>query len=199
MRKKSYSRSRKYRYAIALMLQEGKTFEESEKEVFKRNLNKSKFLAYYKETGLFPYGEVDPPEKTTLNNNVVPEVYHTVAQESVVNLDDSVLTQRIKEVVTDALNNFEMRTISVLDAKIQVIDDKLNEYQPCSSSVAQLRPRLKRTTENCIPTSFRLPRELVSRVKEKSKTDPIGVTGLNGVVETLLFKYIGSPPDLLEE
>lgn len=67
--------SRKYRYAIANLIKEGKTIEQAENEIFKGNSNKAKYLKYYKREGLFPYGEVDKPIEITTPSAFGPETH----------------------------------------------------------------------------------------------------------------------------
>lgn len=178
-----YKPSEKYRYAIAEKLEQGYTLKEAEDEVFKGNSNKSRHLKLYNKRGFFPYGMIDPPPKPKPPPTVVPAMTHRAAQESVVKENDAVLMNRIKTVVNE-----------VVDFKLKAIEVKLRS----TSGVVQFRPKLKRTLKNATPVSFRLPKELVKRAKDKAKHDPIGSMGLNAIVESLLFQYIGSPKDLLE-
>jgi hypothetical protein len=177
-----YIRTRDKRYLLGNLLGSGMTERQAIKEA-KLGKNAARDIRLWKEIKLYPFGDIDKPETTTQPSTVVPQVYDTVSHHSVINVDDSVLINKIKEVVN-----------MVLEPRIKNIEDKLT----CNSSVVQLRPKLKRTIDNCVPTSFRLPKELVKRVKDKAKNDPMGATGLNSVVESLLFQYIGSPEDLLE-
>lgn len=159
--------TRKYRYQIADLMQQGYTIQQAEDIVMKGNSNKSRDLKSYKQRGLYPYGKVDSPLETNPSSFV----------------NDGLSIAQIKKLVD-----------KFLEPKLKNLEDKLR----CSSIRLQKRPKLKRTLDNCIPTSFRLPRELVERAREKAKVDPVGVAGLNGLVELWLFEYIGSPPDLLE-
>ena len=179
-----YKRSREHRKKIVDLMQQGKTIEQAADEVFKGNSNKARSLKIYKKRGLFPYGKVDPPFKPPQPPNVVPEENHTISQETVVAMNDSLRIDKIEEVID-----------MTLEARVKALEDRLN----CSASVVKLRPKLKRAKEDTIPTSFRFPKELVRRAREKAKSDPIASAGLNALVETLLFEYIGSPDDLLDK
>jgi len=177
-----YIRTRAKRYLLGNLLDSGLTEKQAIKEA-KLGKNSARNVKQWKEINLYPFGDIDKPETTTQQSTVVSKVYDTVSHENVINVNDSVLIAKIKEVIN-----------IVLEARIKNIEDKLT----CNSSVVQLRPKLKRTIDNCVPTSFRLPKELVRRAKDKAKNDPMGTTGLNSIVESLLFQYIGSPEDLLE-
>lgn len=178
---RNHEPTRKYRYKIADLRQEGKTFEEAEDIVLKGQSNKAKYLKSYKKRGLYPYGEVDKPHKTTQPSNVVPEDNHDLPQATVVDTNDSLKIDKIEEVID-----------MTLEARVKALEDRLS----CSADGGLLRPRLQRNA--CRPTSFRLPKDLLKRATEKARSDPVGVMGLNAIVELLLFQYIGSPKDLLE-
>lgn len=195
-----YKPSRKYRYAIAELLDSGKTLEEAEDIVMKGVSNRAKYLRNYSNQGLFPYGELDPPMATKLSSRLSLTANASVAQPSVVQLHDTVAPDRINEVIDERLDRFLTQEISLIEARIKALEEQLSAAQPCSASVVKvkLRPRLKRSTEDTIPTSFRFPKELIRRARAKAKNDPIGNSGLNALVETLLWEYIGSPQDLLE-
>ncbi len=172
-----YIRTREKRYRLGNLMDSGMTEKQAIKEA-KLGKNSARDVRQWKGINLYPFGDIDKPETTTQQSTVVSKVYDTVSHEN-----DSVLIAKIKEVIN-----------IVLEARIKNIEDKLS----CSSSAVKLRPKLKRTINNCVPTSFRLPKELVRRAKDKAKNDPMGVTGLNSIVESLLFQYIDSPEDLLE-
>jgi hypothetical protein len=179
-----YKRSREHRKNIVKLMQQGKTRVQAADEVFKGNSNKARSLKIYKKQGLFPYGKVDPLFMTEQSSNVVPEANQTLSQATLVDTNDSLRTDKIEEVID-----------MTLEARVKALEDRLN----CSASIVKLRPKLKRSIGDTIPTSFRFPKELVRRAREKAKSDPIGSAGLNALVETLLFEYIGSPDDLLDK
>lgn len=177
----TYIRTRDKRHRLGNLLDSGIPEKQAIKDA-KLGKNAARDIRQWKEIKLYPFGDIDKPETTTPSYTVAPKVYDTVSHESVIN-DNDRLIDKIKEVIN-----------MVLETRIKNIEDKLIY----GSGVVQLRPKLKRTIDNCVPTSFRLPKELVNRAREKAKSDPLGVMGLNSVVESLLFQYIGSPEDLLE-
>jgi hypothetical protein len=200
-----YIRTREGRFKMGELMAGGMNEREAYRLAFPTDANIGHHIKQFKIKGVYPFGEVDDPQPTMsqsfatskelaaiprpyLNSSdtVAPSVAtssDTVAQTSVVDVSDSVLMGKIKTLVNEAVR-----------AQIEVIRSSIES----STSVVKLRPKLKRTKENSIPTSFRLPKKLVEQAKKAAKTDPRGSMGLNGLVESLLFEYIGSPRDLLE-
>ena len=139
-----------------------------------------RIIETWKRKGLYPY---DTPDVAQVNDTVVEpvvQVNDTVVDE-IVDIYERVDLGRIKTLVNEAV-----------EARIQDIRTELQG----SSSVARIRPKLKRTQEDTLPTSFRFPSALVKRARAKARKDQ---QSLNSVVETFLFEYIGCPSDLLEE
>jgi predicted HicB family RNase H-like nuclease len=119
-------------------------------------------------------------------------VNDTVVQQSVFQNNDSVAPPVVQPVVDEMLlDKIEKLVNDAVESKIQSIQTELQS----SSNVVKLRPILKKVKKDK-PTSFRLPKILVERVKAQAKKDR---TSINALVETFLFEYIGCPADLLEE
>jgi len=194
-----YKRSREHRKKIVNLMQQGKTIEQAEDIVLKGNSNRSRNLAKWKQLGLCPYGDIDPPIVPTLPPKVLPTVPDgAVAQPSVVQLHDSVALDKLHTIVDERVDKLMAQEISLITERLKALENAFGT-QSYGASVVKLRPRLKRKQGDTIPTSFRFPKELVRRARVKAKSDPIGSAGLNALVETLLFDYIGSPDDLLDK
>jgi hypothetical protein len=146
----------------------------------KLNLGKTpgRIIDTWKRKGLYPY---DTPDVVQVND--------TVVQQSVFQNNDSVVQPVVDEML---MGKIEQLVNDAVEARIQSIRTELQS----SSNVAKTRPKLKRTQEDTIPTSFRFPSALLRKARVQAKKDR---TSLNALVETFLFEYIGCPADLLEE
>lgn len=178
-----YIRSRKQRYEIGRLVNEGKTFKEAEDIVMAGDSNRSRQITNWRKRELFPYGNTDSPDGIDSVPDV-PEIRNTRQQISkppvLPKIDEEALLERLLAKLDD---NALLKIATVLQkGTLQVLES--------------IRPQLKKEKSG-YPVSFRLNKELVDRVKKKLERDEKGET-LTGLIERLLFNYIGEPADLLD-
>lgn len=179
-----YIRSRKQRYEIARLMTEGMSLQDAEDIVMEGDKNRSRQVRNWKEKGLYPFGSTDKPDSI----DSVPEITQEVSTRSyaprhVVSpvIDEEALLERLLDRLDDA-------TLMKITAARQGID---------LSELENMKPRLKKTGRG-YPASFRFHEELIARVKAQLAKEG-GKETLTGLIERLLFQYIGEPADLLDE
>lgn len=82
--------------------------------------------------------------------------------------------------------------------ELDVLRQMIREYKAhrLDFSVLPRRPRFKKPRVN---SGITCNREIRQRALEKAKADPDGTGGsLSGLIEMLLWKYLGSPADVVE-
>lgn len=180
-----YIRSRKQRYEIGRLVDEGKTLIEAENIVMAGDSNRSRQVGNWKQKGLYPYGNTDAPDGSESYQYTPPT-------------DIATETPRNKTTVVQAVD--EDALLERLLAKLD--DTTLLRIAAAKQGIApeELEPvrlRLRKTEKGAFPASFRLNKELIDRVKKQLDEEGKGET-LTGLIERLLFKYIGEPAELLD-
>lgn len=74
----------------------------------------------------------------------------------------------------------------------QIVQKELSQHKP---SIEVVRPSLDRKKSNTKMKSFRCPQALWDMADKKAQSQNMS---LNGVVESLLFQWLGSPDELLK-
>lgn len=168
-----YVKSQDIRNNIGKLIEQGIPERQAIKQVMKGDGNAARTVKTWKEQGIYPFGDIDAPART-LDSEV----------------DDNV----------DTMNDTQKQQQEQLIRDI-VRQELATERQSNSDSVQCLamRPRFRRNMDNTIPKTFRCSKELWSRAELKARKDPATGGNLNGLIEILLFQYLGSPSDLLKE
>lgn len=181
-----YFRSRKQRYEIGRLVDEGKTLIDAENIVMSRDSNRSRQVGNWKEKGLYPYGSLDAPDGKNVaeytpptNTTTEPPRNKTTVVQAI---DEDSLLERL-------INKLDDNTLLRIAAAKQGI--ALEELE-------SIKPKLKKTGKGSYPASFRFNEELIKRVKEQLEKEGKGET-LTGLIERLLFSYLGEPADMLDE
>lgn len=183
----SFIRSREIRYRIGELINQGKTFEHAEREVMGNDPNKSRQIRTWKKNGVYPYGLLDAPNGSETEYILKPEVTtqpagRTMKQATFETQDD--IGKNTIERYVDTLSTEDVLKLTALKFGI---DAKVLE---------STTPKLRRSTGTTKPVSVRLSKELLERVNDKLKAEN---KSLSGVVESLLFQWVGSPRDMIDE
>lgn len=90
----------------------------------------------------------------------------------------------------------ETISIQFQSDEIEVLKQIIRAYQAKRLDLSLGRPRFKKPRSN---SGILLNDEIKKRALEKAKADPDATGGsLSGLVELLLWRYIGSPSDVVE-
>jgi len=80
--------------------------------------------------------------------------------------------------------------------EIEVLRDIIETFRANKLDLALVRPRFKQPRKN---SGILLNDEIKKRALEKAKADPDATGGsLSSLVEVLLWRYLGSPSDVVE-
>lgn len=81
--------------------------------------------------------------------------------------------------------------------EIEVLKEMIRAYRANRLDMSLVRPRFKKPRTN---SGILVNDEIKRRALEMAKADPDATGGsLSGLVELLLWKYIGSPSDVVEQ
>jgi hypothetical protein len=90
----------------------------------------------------------------------------------------------------------ETSVIQFQPQEIEVLREIIQTYRANRLDLFVGRPRFKRPRSN---SGILLNNEIKKRASEKARADPEATGGsLSGLVELLLWRYIGSPSDVVE-
>lgn len=187
MNPESFIRSREIRYKIGELLNQGKTFLEAEMEVMENDSNRSRQIKKWKKSGVYPYGLLDAPNGTEGNYTFEPTVTQQPAGGIIKQTSFGIPKNLEKNTMERYLENLSAEDVLKLTALKFGID---------SSALEITTPKLRRSMDTTKPVSVRLSKELLQRVNDKLKAEN---KSLSGVVESLLFQWIGSPRDMVDE
>lgn len=164
---------------------EGMSLQDAEDIVMEGDKNRSRQVRNWREKGLFPYGVVDNLDGISSRGEMDTEVSakpSTIPHRVASVVDEDALLNRL-------LSRLDEDTLLMLTAARQGIN---------LEDLKNMRPRLKKSGRRGYPTSLRFHEELILRVKAKLTKDG-EKESLTGLIERLLFTYLGEPADLLDE
>lgn len=165
--------------------------------------NRSRRMKGWIQNGLWPISEheltqMNTPDKHTTTQTVNNETglydvrAHTITQQNTPNKHSSTQSE------TKIYTQIEISDLREMIQQIvnETISEKLGNASERLELKVGLRPIFRR--ENTIARSIRLGKGLSERSEKKAKQDRAVSGGtLNGLVEYLLWQYLGKPDDLI--
>ena len=169
-----YTRSMDVRIKLAGLLKDGMAESDAVKIALEGDSNAARKIATWKKNGVYPYGNVSAPVADTS----VPDDNRQIAfidppqNDPPAMSPDASLVELIRTIVQEELAKQEITN------RIEVV-----------------RPIMERTQKTSQMKSFRCPARLWELADSKAKLSNMS---LNGVVESLLFQWLGCPEELLK-
>lgn len=175
--------TREIRLKMWGLVKAGKSESAALREVMPDDTNRQRKLKNWKARGLLP-----PPEETQATPNVTQETNGGIVEplrQSVRRPPDPVTHEK------PAVTQFDPDTAKVL----QELADTYRKGMLDFGTVA--RPVFKRS--ETIARSIRLDKELLRAAEKEAKRDRLRTNGsLNGLIEWLLWEYLGKDPRFIE-
>lgn len=182
-----FFRSRDQRYKIGELIEKGTPLHEAENIVMQGDSNKTRQIRKWKEKQLYPYGQNDAPgdENTEyiFQQHAAPQPAEKIFKQTSFEIPIS----NESDTLNRYLENLSAEDVLKLTAQKFGIDP---------SAIESTTPRLRRSMDTTKPVSVRLSKQLIERVNDKLKAEN---KSLSGVVESLLFQWVGSPRDMIDE
>jgi predicted HicB family RNase H-like nuclease len=166
-----YISTRDERFKMGALMKDGMDERKAFKKAFPGKKDVGTYIARWKAGGVYPFGEIDGPDESQAT--FLPQLKDTTntLQDSVSVAQIAIIRDIVRQEVSTALQSNAIQSNSI-------------------------RPILKRSKKDTSPKTFRCPEKLWQLAEQRAKSQGMS---LNGLVETLLFEFVGRPEDLLAE